>query len=336
MRRSSILGLMLLLVPLGCPDDGGGGPIEYDGLVEAQADAICDFFVRCGFATSAELCVGAFGSLTSFPADLDAAIDNGTVQYDSSAASACLEALSGAACEDFLEAFDVEVCDRVFVGTIADGEACFIDEQCISGQCGSTGPCMMACCEGTCVAPPPEAALGESCAEADCVDGAYCDESELCVADRTQGEACPGSFECASGLSCIEGVCDLAPGEGEPCAGFQCAVPFACDVDTTTCVRMRGEGEACNPDFSICSIGLTCNSESSTCTRPGGPGTPCDVAIFGSSCDSSTYCDYDIELQQGTCQSLIADGGACVDGDTCRSGYCGTDQTCQPEPVCVQ
>lgn len=330
--------LSLLVTPLGCTDDRNG-EIGYDGLLEAEVDALCDFFVTCGYASSAELCVDAWSPFASFPVDLDAAIDNGTVEYDEAAAQACLDSIREASCSGFLEEgfADEDACDRVFVGTIDDGNVCWIDEQCISGLCSATD-CTMACCQGTCIAPPPEAAIGQDCASGqDCVSGAYCDfENGLCAAYRTQGAACPGGYECASGLDCIAAVCQLSPGEGEACPDYQCAAPFACDIDSVTCQRLRGEGEACNPDASICALGLSCNPGSNTCALPGGVGSPCDFGFLGFGCSGDAYCDYDFELGEGTCQPLVANGGACSDDYPCQSGYCGPGDTCEPEPVCVQ
>jgi hypothetical protein len=330
--------LALLITPLGCADEGNG-EIGYDDLLEAEIDALCDYFVECGYASSVELCIDTWSSIASFPADLGAAIDNGTVEYDAAAARACLDSLRGASCTGFFdEGFaDDEACDRIFRGTIDDGNACWIGEQCISGRCNAI-ECMMACCQGTCIAPPPEAAIGQDCTGGqDCVAGAYCDlDSGLCAADRTEGAACPAGYECGSGLDCIAAVCQLGLGEGEACLDFQCAAPFVCDVDSRTCQRLRGEGEACNPDADICALGLSCNPGSNTCTIPGGVGSPCDISFIGSGCSGDAYCDYDFELGEGTCQPLVANGGSCIDDYTCQTGYCGPGQTCEPEPVCVQ
>ncbi|MCX4242397.1 Dickkopf N-terminal cysteine-rich domain-containing protein [Paraliomyxa miuraensis] len=338
-RRLGLVALSVLALftsSLGCRDDRNGEP-QYDELVDAQIDALCDYFVACGLATSADLCVDAWGSFVRLPADLDAAIANGTVIYDASAAGTCLDAIRNATCEGFLDTFAEESCERVFQGTIDNGNACFISEQCVSQYCQAT-ECTMACCQGTCIAPPPEAAVGQDCTgEAFCVDGAYCDyETGLCAAEKAAGETCPGGYECRSGLSCISGVCDPGPGEGAACADFQCAAPFACDIDSMTCQRLRGEGEACNPEASICALGLSCDAGSNTCAVPGGVGSSCDYGFIGTGCSGDLYCDYDLEFGEGTCQPLVANGGACEDDEACESQYCGMAGTCEPEPVCVQ
>lgn len=334
------LGLVLLSLPLGCKDEGGsGGPVQYDEIVDAEVDALCDYFVRCGLATDAALCVDAWSRFTRLPADLDAAIANGTVQYDAAAAGECLDGLRGATCDGLFDVavFDQEACERVFTGTIGNGDPCFIDEQCIEGLC-DVDACAMACCEGTCIAAPPQAAIGEDCSLGqDCVPGAYCDvETEVCAAYRVQGEACPGGYECGGGLECISAICQPGPGEGEDCLELQCAQPLACDIDSMTCQRLRGEGQACNPLASICAMGLVCNGSSNTCARPGGVGSPCNFDFIGFGCSGDSYCDYDFEAGEGTCQPLVANGGTCDDDLSCESRYCGQEGMCEPEPVCVQ
>lgn len=336
--RLAVLSLLALVAPsLGCRDDGSE-PIAYDALVDAQAAAICEYFVECGYATSEALCVDTWARVSSSSADLDAAVDNGTVRYDAAAAGDCLDGVRTTPCAAFLEGVEDEACDRVFQGTIENGNPCWIDAQCISQAC-EVDACAMACCQGTCIAEVPDAAVGEGCLDGrDCVDGAYCDvETGLCTAEKAAGEACPGRYECEPSLVCIAGTCLAPPGEGEPCAELQCAAPWACDLDSVTCQPLRGEGEACNPDASLCALGLACNPSSSTCTPPGGSGSPCDGDFFfGGGCAGETYCSYDLETGEGTCQPLVANGGACDYDTACQSHYCGNASTCEPEPVCVQ
>ena len=336
-----LVGLSTLLVSPGCNTGGGGGSgeIAYEDLDEAQLDALCDYLVRCGFASSAQICLDAWSRLISSSPDLDAAIENGTVIYDSTAAAACGQSVRNAGCGDFLsEGFaSAEACDQVFQGTIEEGGTCWIDEQCVSEEC-ELSDCAMACCQGSCVASAPEAAIGEDCLSGQsCVSGAHCDfDMGTCVADLSEGASCAGDNECASSLDCIASTCQAPPGEGEACLDFQCASPYACDVDTGTCQPLRHENEPCNPTASICSLGLVCNPDSNTCTLPGGVGSACDYDLLGFNCGEGAYCDYDFMLDEGTCQPLVADGEPC-EGDTeCLSFHCGIEGTCGPEPVCVQ
>lgn len=329
--------LLLLLTPvLGCTDDGGG-EIAYHDLLEAQVDAACDYFVACGYATSRELCLDTWSRISGYPLDLDAAIANGTVEYDASAASACMDAIRGAPCDGFLSTpyEEGQPCARLFRGTLDDGSACFIDRQCTSGRC-DVPDCTMTCCQGTCMARPSEAAIGEDCmASQDCVSGAYCDFSTgSCAAYGTEGEGCPNGFGCADGLTCASGVCRVPAGEGEDCSTLSCQSPLECDIDSMTCQRLRGEDEPCNAAASLCALGLVCDPGSSTCTRPGGVGSPCEPSFLGNFCSEGAYCDF--ETDRSTCQPLVADGGACGLDYECSSGYCGVGGTCEPEPVCVQ
>ncbi len=332
------VGLALLLNVAGCRDDGGsGGPLPYDSLLTEQIDALCDFFVRCGYATDRTLCVEGFSALVTEDPNLDAMIANGTVVYDPTAARACAQSIRDGACTDFLFDFGDESCERVFEGTIGDGGACFGDAQCQSDNCDAPGG-TLACCEGTCIAALPEAGLGEDCLTGmTCVEGTYCDiEAAVCASLKASGETCSSDFQCADVLRCVGGTCAEGPGEGEPCPSGDCALPFGCDPQTVTCQRARGEGEACVPEDSLCSLGLTCSADSNTCVRPGGAGSPCDFDLFGLTCAQGTYCDYDFELGEGTCVAVKADGQTCASDQECQTRHCSDEDVCGPTPVCVQ
>ena len=335
LRPAALVGLLVALPAC--------NQIAYEDLQDEQLSALCDYFVRCGYATDADLCVAAWKNFTRDDPNLDAAVDNGSVEYDAKAAKECLDSLRDGACDaDFLFGDDApsDACNKVFQGTVDNGGACWIDEQCVSGAC-QAGDCGMACCQGTCIAPPPDAAIGQDCSAQDCVDGAYCDYDFMtgemtCKAIKQAGAECGGDNECAGSLACLGGTCKEPPAEGAPCPDGRCAGALGCDIDTVTCQKLRGEGQACNPQASLCAIGLTC-AASNTCQPPGGIGSPCTLDFSGGSCAGDAWCDYDFLEGKGTCQPLIANGGACESNEfACQSRYCGEDGLCAPEPICVQ
>ena len=335
LRPAALLGLVLALPAC--------GQVAYEDLSAEQTDALCEYLVRCGYATDEGLCASVWGVFSRQDPNLDAAVDNGSVEYDAKAAKECLESIRDAACDAdfFLGDAPDEACEKVFQGTVDNGGACFIDEQCVSGTCHAAD-CDMACCQGTCIAPPPDAAIGQDCSAQDCVDGAYCHydfeaSTFTCLATKPAGAACDsGDDECAGSLACVGGTCQELPAEGAPCPTGRCAGALGCDVDTFTCQKLRGEGQACNQQASLCAIGLVC-AASSTCQPPGGVGSPCTFDFIGGTCAGDAWCDYDFIEGKGTCQPLAANGAACEGGDfQCQSRYCGEDGLCAPEPICVQ
>lgn len=71
------------------------------------------------------------------------------------------------------------------------------------------------CLDNVCVAPVK---IGESCSNAHCVEGAYCDEG-VCVAGAGLGEPCTGSETCDAMGYCemVENVCRLKGELGDRC-----------------------------------------------------------------------------------------------------------------------
>lgn len=65
------------------------GQIAYEELPAEQVDALCDYMVRCGFATDEGLCAAAWGQFIRPDPNLDAAIEDGSVEYDAKAAEQC-------------------------------------------------------------------------------------------------------------------------------------------------------------------------------------------------------------------------------------------------------
>jgi Dickkopf N-terminal cysteine-rich region len=149
------------------------------------------------------------------------------------------------------------------------GEACSL-----FGQCGSG----LRCVNDTCVPGPGK--LGEPCGPyPGCADDTLeCNSLTMTCQTGTLplGEACGivgGSIidpRCAPPNVCwtangmTQTICVTLPGEGEPCARYQCAAPLFCRMKNDnhdTCERPRNEGEACahgNYGAIPCATGLEC------------------------------------------------------------------------------
>ena len=341
---------LLALVLLGCNNDTRPA-IAVEDLPAEQAAALCDLFLRCGAATDEALCAGNLWSTYIFTAEslpkvasLRAAIERGSVIYHDERLEACLVSIRETACtaEDFRLLFSTALgaaCNQVFEGTVAEGEPCWIREQCASGSCDITY-CELACCEGVCAPARVKAAIGESCAETECVAGAYC-TATTCVARKPLGAACAppeghsGSDECLEGAICDSNddgtrTCRALPALGEPCVQGKCAdLGASCDHTLGVCVKIHAEGEACDPSGQgACGLSLRCDPDRKTCERMTAGG-PCSFGPFGHDCLPGAYCqDFTCELQQ-------ANGASCESALACQSVHCDpVEHVCADAPAC--
>ena len=194
--------------------------------------------------------------------------------------------------------------------TCDDGMFCTIDDtcddtgQCVGGppnDCGMTpGQCKeIACDEDT-----------DSCLEAPSMNGAPCQETNLCV----------------KGSTCNNGLC--SGGTLDDCFFFP--VPDECHV--ATCNPMNGmcesqvgnEGLPCVDPMDLCTDGKTCAM--GVCVGGG----PKDCSSLNQGCFTGVC-----EPTNGQCvPQPVPPGGACADAtDDCNNGICDTVGTCNPVPT---
>jgi hypothetical protein len=121
------------------------------------------------------------------------------------------------------------------------------------------------------------------------------------------GQGCSARLnDCAPGLYCLGGICTAPPGEGQSCQ-LTCADGLVC-VNLTlangqqrvSCLPVRGEEEACNPNESIC-----------------GPNLFCDGRHCVPQLSENEQC-----LEDQECLSASCFRGRCASGD----GYCAAAQ----------
>ncbi len=197
-------------------------------------------------------------------------------------------------------------------GGLVGGEACTIDEECLSSKCTA----------GTCAASePPDAASPD----AGSPDAAPPDASAKPVVGDFQ--RCANGAECASGF-CVDGVCcDTACDE----ACHSCALPWApgtCTLEPYGTDRKNacGVSGAC---VATCDGKGGCTSAASgtqcavaQCTGPSTGVGPAVCAGAGAACDESARVEF--ECAPYACEPLFA---------ACRS-TCATSSECAPGFVC--
>lgn len=320
----AVIGTALGLT--GCPSSSTPSSVPIEMLGATYGSISCSLIRDCyGDALAAALtgstsetaCVtraeGGYtnGALPRY----QAAIAMGTMTYDGSQAGACVDALRAEGCAA-VSSRAPAACDALFVGHVALGGACALDEECVGdAYCSVT-----TACPGT------------------------------CQSYGGPGAACTRDQACQSGLRCGNGTCQAPGGAGASCqgtTGVECGGGLICaggsSMRTGTCTAVTsvfaaGSGQACNVAMSqLCASGLSCivmSATSQTCGTGGlASGAGCNLAL-PDQCAAGLYCNGpDIAMGRltGTCAVLptagmpcatVLAGQACADGHTCDSGTC--------------
>ncbi len=328
------LWLVAALTIAACGGDDGP-PVALADVDRQALDAVCQQFVRCGLVSSVEVCEPAIAQIPTSVA-LAAAVDAGQVIFDGDAARACFAAIADAACEVTAVAYRArpEACLTIFRGTVAEGGACTLDQECVSQRCPAPA-CDQACCPGTCAGgdAPALAAAGASCETATCDAASYCDQVDhTCMPLKGANASCESFDECADGLYCLlSGTCGSLPAEGQTCDVDGCQrTNDRCDPDTHLCTAAGIDGAPCTTQ-SDCSAVLTCDN-----TRHCSGGTPLDGPCRTSSdCAPATRCDIAEGDSTGLCHALHGVGESCVSSFDCSSHKCDRDaQRCLADVAC--
>lgn len=226
--RSTVFAVVGLMA---CGGGGGSGGITVDNLAAELGEVTCEKLSACctpqefmdetlGADTVAEcqaLFTGFGTILTNVMQDSIAA---GRMIYHGDRMADCFAAIESASCIDFRTQqsgpFPGSACEDPFEGLVADGGQCANDFDCRSEFCsGDSVDFNGNVTFGTCGVAP---AIGQPCDGDDCAEGAFCDfgpSGQTCTALLTDGSACNGDDECASG------GCNGTPGT--------CGVTTTCD-----------------------------------------------------------------------------------------------------------
>lgn len=321
MNYSTRIGVILAgaLAAAAC----GGSSVSIDDLPGELEAAQCGRAVRCGVFTSLADCKAFVNADIT---QLRRSIEAGRVSYDGDLVADCVSILGSASCDETVEDARVtpKACTDAIRGTVADAGTCYTSQECVSGSCDRPS-CNMACCVGTCNPTVADAAIGQSCAAARCVDGAFCNASNVCAALLAANAPCNDSDECQYGLFCPDATCVPSVNRGEACPDGICNdVGDRCSTEMS-CVPLSGVGGYCEGG-SDCQIPLICNP-GSTCEAPPALGQACQDR-----CAAGAFCN-----NAGTCVAPQANGATCNSGDECASSYCNgnvTPRVCADRQVC--
>jgi hypothetical protein len=139
---------------------GGGGSYDADELSASNAHAICSKLFECRasfpggtaqfdstYGTSEAGCEMAFLDDTGDTMQLQDSIDAGRIVIDGGAVALCQRFIDNLTCEEVWSQ-DTQApaaCEMEIVPQVADGDACVLDEDCVSDFCDSS---TMTCAPG--------------------------------------------------------------------------------------------------------------------------------------------------------------------------------------------
>ncbi len=293
-----------------------GGQTTFDALCSGANTTVTGLLTTCAKAnpdliSSLGAQFGDAGLLdcTSTQRDITA----GRITFDSAKGSACVSAYGALSCSDLAAGALPTACDQVLVGTVANGGACYVDDECAAGWCDASSTA----CPGTCVA---FAQVNESCASATCAAGLECDGS-VCKTPSAAGGACP----CLGNLWCdtsngAPGTCratqtsgDCTPGSGA------CAYGHVCAGTPSTCQALVGLGGDCTAGSELCGLGYTCDATTLKCVSWPKLGEDCTSipTCIGSYCDAAGTGKCLAYKALGAQCNWPADLLACAPGSTC-------------------
>ncbi len=172
-------------------------------------------------------CNGSEACTPEFYCKKTADVQNGTCAPRPKAGEACAASMMG----DGIPCLESHVC---VAGT--NGKGTCQPRVKFGGACSVNAQCMgvdLACVGGACKLLPKK---GEACTPPDMASGKYitCMPPTVCntgKCDDAPGDGKPcASFQCAKGLTCVQSVCKKPPAKGEECQG-QCQEGLDCKFD---------------------------------------------------------------------------------------------------------
>jgi len=333
------------LLAIGCSSTHDN-PVPLEEVGGRYSGVLCDAIDACygeaigGLFFGGSDCEGTFRTSfdsTSLPLYREA-IARGTLVYDDAAFGECEAALEMLGCEIFSARIS-DACETAFVGTLAPGAGCTLDEECQGASyCDHAG----GACPGSCQA---RGSAGASCIEdGGCTTGLRC-AAGTCRSPAGDGAGCDGptGLNCRAGLICLgadeirAGTCDtveaaLSGALGatcDPTTGPLCVDGLSCALDeivagapTFRCVERGALGgdcrigipDACQGDAVCGDVAPDLGDFDGVCRPAPGAGETCGGLL--ERCRTGTRC------VEGTCEPSGALGAACAGPVQCASGSC--------------
>lgn len=291
----ALIAAASVLVPACSGEDPApttGGPISIEAYRAELEKAGCELAVRCGLMPDQATCLDV-SSPGIDTLQLLADVVYGTVTYDAAAARTCVEAFRGAGCDTLASSRKAleQACANVFKGTVAEGGACVVDDECSGDARCDLEMCMGggACCLGKCAPKPARVSLGGDCAMDPCEESAYCDSED-------------------DGMGNVTATCEKRVDNGQPCKDADgCLDGLGCDTSGGgTCYKLSKEGEPCNANLKsqVClRIDNWCHDVDKKCSKLPAAGEPCTP---DNKCLASAHCD------AGTCKARLLEGAECT------------------------
>jgi len=304
-------------------------------LMRRSVDATCEMVRTCGGPVEELLFRGngceadlarRYNDFATVP--LTASLAEGRIIYHGEKAFGCLNAL-GRDCRTFAMGKDHLECVEAIEGTIALGESCNNDFECV----GVGSACRIdLACPGTCV---QRLDVGAPCEIDDQCRTTLSCEGGVCSDHVPDGEPClPGEDQCrfsavctdlGSGVNLCRPISDLfGATEGEPCGEVvlqYCELGLGCTTEPSDrrCVPKVPSGEACAPAYpDLCPAQEYCDPSTLRCTLLPVNLAPCLMLDGEPRCGSGSECD----RTSGTCVTWKDVGEACTVDAECSFGLC--------------
>jgi hypothetical protein len=309
-----------------CNVDDGGMLEYFERLFECYPELA---FLLERDPTRAEMSAACYGAYDGY-------FDDGTIAMGTwDDYQECLAYIGATTCDELSSENPVQ-CRNVFMGTVDNGDACEVDEQCakrnaycdveVEGTCGT-------CRDGL----PNGRACSDSseCASGNCVGPALSDGT--CQYFGVVGDTCYEDFDCLGRLMCDtaldECIDEPSWGVGSPCDDFgaDCGFPVSdlyCDTGAGACVKWGTLGGSCGLGQPLCNVLRYESCGAATCNAPTivGEGAACSM-FGGAKCGAGLVCSNPFE--GGACVAPGRDGDACGDAAPCdvflecAGGRCG-------------
>ncbi len=353
---------LLGLLGLACAACGPGSYVEFRAQL---VDASCHWAKRCGYVGASDRAACPIEDLLasfhdsaldrSMPGAIDvaASIEAGRMRYDSVHAQECLDAISGAPCDDVHARRTRELACNAVVGANTETDSpCWTDIECTGGICvhqpGCAGSCGNYASPGAPCVDSEDAVLAMRC---DPTVG-YCGPANIgdpptCQRKKGEGQACLENRECLFGWTCRTGTCvePIEVGEGEACGGIDpCGDGLYCEPSTLRCATQHKRTEPCSSrvgcDDGLACLGLVAVDPMGVPTAAQTAGVCGDWLDVGMACTSRggdpepsiTGCpSLSQRCDRGVCASHLTVAGP---GDSCASAACDKGLACNALSRC--